>query len=61
LIANSALALMTRAAPQLNVFSVGFPITIILGLVVIAITLPSVAIVFQNLLNTAFEQMPFSQ
>ncbi|QMU60414.1 MAG: flagellar biosynthetic protein FliR [Gammaproteobacteria bacterium] len=61
LVANSALALMTRAAPQLNVFSVGFPITIILGLVVIAITLPSVAVVFQNLLNTAFEQMPFSQ
>lgn len=59
LIANSALALMTRAAPQLNVFSVGFPITIILGLVVISLTLPSMAIVFQNLLNAAFEQMPF--
>lgn len=61
LIANSALALMTRAAPQLNVFSVGFPITIILGLVVIALTLPSMAVVFQNLLNAAFEQMPFAQ
>jgi len=61
LVANSALALMTRAAPQLNVFSVGFPITIILGLVVIALTLPSMAIVFQNLLNAAFEQMPFTQ
>ncbi|MGH1536686.1 MAG: flagellar biosynthetic protein FliR [Gammaproteobacteria bacterium] len=59
LIANSALALMTRAAPQLNVFSVGFPITILLGLTVIALTLPSVAIVFQNLLNAAFEKMPF--
>lgn len=58
LIANSALALMTRAAPQLNVFSVGFPITIMLGLVVIALTLPSVAVVFQNLLNAAFEKMP---
>ena len=58
LIANSALALMTRAAPQLNVFSVGFPITIMLGLVVIALTLPSIAVVFQNLLNAAFEKMP---
>ncbi len=58
LVANSALALMTRAAPQLNVFSVGFPITIILGLIVIALTLPSMAIVFQNLLNSAFERMP---
>ncbi len=60
LIANSALALMTRAAPQLNVFSVGFPITILLGLVVIALTLPSMAVVFQNLLNVAFEKMPFT-
>ena len=61
LIANSALALMTRAAPQLNVFSVGFPITILLGLVVIALTMPSIAIVFQNLLNAAFEKMPVAQ
>lgn len=60
LIANSSLALMTRAAPQLNIFSVGFPITIMLGLVVIALTLPSIAAVFQNLVNTAFDQMPFS-
>ena len=61
LIANSSLALMTRAAPQLNVFSVGFPITIMLGLTVIALTLPSMATVFQNLINAAFEQMPFSR
>ena len=58
LIANSALALMTRAAPQLNVFSVGFPITIMLGLAVIALTLPSIVVVFQNLLSNTFEQMP---
>lgn len=58
LVANSALALMTRAAPQLNIFSVGFPITIMLGLAVIALTLPSIVAVFQNLLNDAFEQMP---
>ena len=60
LIANSSLALMTRAAPQLNVFSVGFPITILLGLTVIALTLPSMAAVFQNLISSAFDQMPFT-
>ncbi len=60
LITNSALALMTRAAPQLNVFSVGFPITILLGLVIIALTLPSISTVFQHLINSAFEQMPYS-
>ena len=61
LIANSALALMTRAAPQLNIFSVGFPITIMFGLAVIALTLPSIAVVFQNLLSNAFEQMPLTR
>ena len=61
LIANSALALMTRAAPQLNIFSVGFPITIMIGLAVIALTLPSIAVVFQNLLSDAFEQMSLTR
>ncbi len=59
LITNSALALMTRAAPQLNIFSVGFPVTILLGLTVIALTLPSMASVFHNLVSSAFDQMPF--
>ncbi len=59
LIANSALALMTRAAPQLNVFSVGFPITILLGLTAVALILPNVSVVFQNLISSAFDQMPF--
>lgn len=60
LIANSSLALMTRSAPQLNIFSVGFPVTILLGLVVISLTLPSIATVFEKLTISAFDQMPFS-
>ena len=40
LITNVALGVMTRAAPQLNVFSIGFPITISVGLVVLAVSLP---------------------
>ena len=40
LITNLALGIMTRAAPQLNVFSVGFPITLAAGFVVLAIALP---------------------
>ena len=61
LITNTALALMTRAAPQLNIFSVGFPITILLGLTVIALTLPSMTTVFQKLLFSAFDQIPFAR
>ncbi|MNP62928.1 flagellar biosynthesis protein FliR [compost metagenome] len=26
---------MTRAAPQLNIFSIGFPLTLVLGLVIL--------------------------
>jgi flagellar biosynthetic protein FliR len=40
LFANLALGIATRAAPQLNIFSVGFPITLGLGLVLIWLTLP---------------------
>lgn len=40
LLANLAFGVLTRAAPQLNLFGVGFPITLTLGFVVIGLTLP---------------------
>ena len=48
LIANVALALLSRAAPQLNVLSVAFPLQIGLGLFVIAAALPMLAGQFAN-------------
>lgn len=42
LIVNMAFGVMTRAAPQLNIFAIGFPITMMLGFLVILLTLPSV-------------------
>ncbi len=42
LLVNFAFGVMTRAAPQLNIFSVGFPITLALGLVVVVLTLDTV-------------------
>ena len=42
LVTNVALGVMTRAAPQLNLFSIGFPITITVGLVVLVISMPAV-------------------
>lgn len=42
LVTNVALGVMTRAAPQLNLFSIGFPITITVGLVVLVISMPVV-------------------
>jgi flagellar biosynthetic protein FliR len=42
LVVNLAFGVMTRAAPQLNVFAVGFPITLLMGFTVILLTLPGV-------------------
>ena len=40
LLVNLALAVMTRAAPQLNIFSLGFPVTIIAGFVLMLLSVP---------------------
>ena len=37
---NFALGIISRVAPQMNIFSIGFPITLMVGLVGIAFTLP---------------------
>jgi flagellar biosynthetic protein FliR len=37
---NLALGVISRVAPQINIFAVGFPITLVVGLICIAITLP---------------------
>lgn len=42
LVVNMSFGIMTRAAPQLNIFAIGFPITMMLGFAVVLLTLPSV-------------------
>jgi flagellar biosynthetic protein FliR len=51
LVTNVALGVMTRAAPQLNLFSIGFPITIGVGLLVLAASLPVVLALSDNAIN----------
>jgi flagellar biosynthesis protein FliR len=43
LIANVALAVLSRAAPQLNILQVAFPVQILVGLAALAISLPAIA------------------
>jgi flagellar biosynthetic protein FliR len=40
---NLALGVLTRSAPQLNIFSIGFPITIAVGLIAFMLTIPYLA------------------
>jgi len=40
LMTNLSLGILTRSAPQLNIFAIGFPITLGVGLIVLDLTLP---------------------
>lgn len=55
MIANIALAVLTRAAPQLNIFSLGFPLTLLGGFVVLAICMNYLAPPLQALYELALE------
>lgn len=41
LLANVAIGMIARSAPQLNIFAVGFPITLLLGIVFLLLGLPA--------------------
>ncbi len=49
LITNLALGVLTRAAPQLNLFAVGFPITLGLGFFVLMLFIPYLAPILDRL------------
>jgi flagellar biosynthetic protein FliR len=51
---NVGLALMARVAPQLNVFAVGFPLQIMIGLSMMIISLP----LLENVLPQVFSETP---
>lgn len=53
LLANISLAVMTRAAPQLNIFSIGFPITLMAGFFLLLFSLTEVSRQFYFLLEQA--------
>lgn len=45
---NLSFGIMTRAAPQLNIFSIGFPITMLSGLVILWLTLDTFLFHFEK-------------
>jgi len=54
LLVNVSFGVITRASPQLNIFAVGFPITILLGFVAMLVSLPYFVPKFQEILNQSF-------
>jgi flagellar biosynthesis protein FliR len=54
LLVNLGFGVATRAAPQLNIFSVGFSITLLLGVAAMVFSLGHVRPVFEGVLRSAF-------
>lgn len=57
LITNIALGILTRAAPQLNLFGVGFPVTLTVGFLMLALSLPYLAVPLERLFADGFAMM----
>lgn len=55
LITNLALGILTRSAPQLNIFAIGFPITLAVGFAVLALSLPYMTPLLHNLTHDGLD------
>lgn len=57
LMVNMGMGVVMRAAPQLNIFSVGFPVTMLLGFALMWVTMPNLFNVFNEFLDDSFQLM----
>jgi flagellar biosynthetic protein FliR len=57
LITNIALGVLSRAAAQLNIFAIGFPITLGIGFIALLITLPTMIPVLEKLFHEGLQTM----
>jgi len=57
LIINMALGILTRTAPQLNIFGVGFPVTLSMGFLILALALPGMMHPLENLIQKGMQSM----
>ncbi|TAJ83654.1 MAG: flagellar biosynthetic protein FliR [Gallionellaceae bacterium] len=57
MITNLALGILTRSAPQLNIFAVGFPITLTVGFAALALSLPYLAPMLDHVVNEGLDTM----
>lgn len=55
LVASVSMGLIARSAPQLNIFAVGFPMTLMLGIVALMLSLPLLAPQFEQMLGAVLD------
>lgn len=53
--ANLALGIVSRVAPQMNIYAIGFPVTLVVGLVGVAATMPMLEKPFSSLMEQMLE------
>lgn len=58
LVTNTALGVLTRAAPQLNLFAIGFPVTMTVGFLSLVLLMGNFAPVAQSLFERGFAMVP---
>jgi len=58
LVTNTALGVLTRAAPQLNLFAIGFPVTMTVGFFSLILLMGNFGPVLQGLFERGFEVVP---
>ncbi|MDR2093564.1 MAG: flagellar biosynthetic protein FliR [Azoarcus sp.] len=58
LVTNAALGVLTRAAPQLNLFAIGFPVTMLTGFSALVLLMNNFGPVVQSLFEHGFEAVP---
>jgi len=54
---NISFGVMTKAAPQLNIFSIGFPFTMLFGIVILWLTLGALIPGFEMLMDLTFNYL----
>jgi flagellar biosynthesis protein FliR len=52
---NLAMGILNRASPQLSIFAVGFPVTLLGGMVVMALCMPEMGVYMQHLVDTGLQ------
>lgn len=58
LVTNIALGILTRAAPQLNLFAIGFPLTLAMGFFALMLIMTNFGPVVQSLFERGFDTVP---
>lgn len=57
LVVNLVFAVVSRAAPQLNLFAVGFPVSLLVGLLVVLMTLPALTGQWDGIFGQATQRL----